>query len=316
MPETTTKQRTSDLTSQLPVDRLKQEAQGFAGALTHRGIAKASESVGSVTDRLNDYASGNGAPKMAEKMAEGDSPVTAGLKATVSKAKDTVKEKLGGIGGGGGDKIKVTNIVESVDVPVSREVAYQQWTLFEDFPDFMKKVENVEQEEDEKVRWRAQIFWSHRTWESTIVDQAPHERIVWRSDGEKGHVDGAVTFHELAPDLTRIQLVLEYHPKGLFERTGNLWRAQGRRARLELKHFARHVASQAILHQDEIEGWRGEIRDGHVVEGDADQGDLDQDSDEKGRQEDRSSRDGDGGRSGQRRRGRSKKTSASSKSKG
>ncbi len=73
----------------------------------------------------------------------------------------------------------------------------------------------------------------------------PDDRIIWRSKGQKGHVDGAVTFHELAPNLTRILLVLEYHPQGLFERTGNLWRAQGRRARLELKHFRRHMMTQA-----------------------------------------------------------------------
>ena len=61
------------------------------------------------------------------------------------------------------------------------------------------------------------------------LGQVPDEHIVWRSTGPKGHVDGAVSFHELPPDLTRVLLVLEYHPAGLFERTGNLWLAQGRR---------------------------------------------------------------------------------------
>jgi len=75
-----------------------------------------------------------------------------------------------------------------------------------------------------------------------------------------------VTFHELGPNLTRILLVLEYHPQGMFERTGNLWRAQGRRTRLELKHFRRHMMTQGVLHPDEIEGWRGTIHDGEVVE--------------------------------------------------
>jgi hypothetical protein len=60
-------------------------------------------------------------------------------------------------------------------------------------------------------------------------------------------------------------VVLEYWPKGLFERTGNLRRAQGRRARLELKHFRRHAMTDVILWQEEIEGWRGEIRDSEVV---------------------------------------------------
>jgi hypothetical protein len=129
----------------------------------------------------------------------------------------------------------------------------------------MKKVESVEQASDEKLNWKAKIVWSHRTWEATIVDQIPDQQIVWRSKGAKGHVDGSVTFHELAPNLTRILLVMEYYPQGLFERTGNIWRAQGRRSRLELKHYRRHVMNNVILQPDEVEGWRGEIHDSQVV---------------------------------------------------
>jgi len=222
--------------------------------------------VQALTGRLNDVADGKSLGGMAA--SAGASAVKGKVKDAVTsipgKVTDAVKGKLGG--GGGGDKLKVTNILESVDVPVSREVAYAQWTQFEDFPDFTKKVENVSQEEDEKVRWKAQIFWSHRSWDAHIIDQVPNERIVWKSEGEKGHVDGAITFHELTPDLTRVLMCLEYHPQGFFERTGNIWRAQGRRARLELKHYARHVATQTLIHQDELDGWKGEIHDGEVTD--------------------------------------------------
>lgn len=70
-----------------------------------------------------------------------------------------------------------------------------------------------------------------------------------------------ITFHALGDNLTRILLVMEYYPSGLFEKTGNLWRAQGRRARLDLKHFARFITLKA----EAEDGWRGEIRDGEVV---------------------------------------------------
>ncbi|MEV3922359.1 SRPBCC family protein [Actinomadura coerulea] len=188
-------------------------------------------------------------------------------KGIFGKLKDVLPGgKKGGKGGkGGGKKVKVTNIVEHVDIGAPSRLVYDQWTQFQDYPSFMKKVVSVDQADDTKLNWKAKIFWSARTWESTIVEQVPDEHIVWRSKGPKGHVDGTVSFHELSPNLTRVLVVLEYHPQGLMERTGNLWRAQGRRARLELKHFRRYVMTNSLTRADEIEGWRGEIRDSEVV---------------------------------------------------
>jgi uncharacterized membrane protein len=188
-------------------------------------------------------------------------------KGLFGKLKDVLPggDKKGKGGKGGGKKVKVTNIVEHIDIGAPRRLVYDQWTQFQDYPAFMKKVVSVDQADETKLNWKAKIFWSARTWESTIVEQVPDEHIVWRSKGPKGHVDGTVSFHELAPNLTRVLVVLEYHPQGFMERTGNLWRAQGRRARLELKHFRRYVMTNSLTRADEIEGWRGEIRDSEVV---------------------------------------------------
>jgi uncharacterized membrane protein len=255
-----------------PTSRLKAEARGLAGAVTERAVTSVRNRVESAVGDLAEYASGQGNPGLkaaasgVKGLAEGKSPARSMLGAGMAFAKEKVSGLLGGgKGGGGGKKLKVTNIVESIEVGVPVRIAYNQWTQFADFPSFMKKVENVDQSDETTANWKAQVFWSHRSWESTITDQRPDERIIWRSKGAKGHVDGAITFHELAPRLTKVVVVLEYHPQGLFEHTGNMWRAQGRRVRLELKHFQRHVMSTTLLNADEVEGWRGVIEDGEVV---------------------------------------------------
>nr|WP_230990258.1 SRPBCC family protein [Rhodococcus oxybenzonivorans] len=260
---------------------LQDAVQKLVGTVADKALSSVSGKVANASGRLTDYAEGGGGSLLgavtgSQKLAEGKTPGKSAVSAGWEGAKQMVKDKAsdvkeavtggGGKGGGKGKKLKLTNIVETLDVGVPVQLAYNQWTQFADFPSFMKKVERVEQESDEKLEWKAQVFLSHRTWESSIIEQVPDERIVWRSKGAKGFVDGAVTFHEVTPDLTRIILVLEYHPKGFFEKTGNLWRAPGRRARLELKHFGRHVMTQSVLHPDEVQGWRGEIRDGEVVE--------------------------------------------------
>jgi uncharacterized membrane protein len=257
----------------LPIDQLKTAGRDFLQALMVQALNRTSGKIQNLTQQVNDATEGGGAgTKMAaagaKKLAQGDSPLKAGLSAGMSGAKEKVKGAMGsGDGQSGGDKDnpKVTTIIEEFDVGLPRRVAYDQWTRFGDYPDFTSKVESVEQESDEKINWQAKIFLSHRNWESTITEQIPDERIVWKSEGKQGYVDGAVTFHELTPNLTRVLLVAEYHPDGFLEKTANLWRAQGRRLRLEFKHIKRHMMTRTVLEQDDIQGWRGEIRDGQVV---------------------------------------------------
>ncbi|MGV9336777.1 SRPBCC family protein [Nocardia sp. NPDC003726] len=265
-----------------PTGLLQQSVQNLAGTLAERAVSGLSNQVSKTAGRLNEYAEGSGGGNLltaltgVQKLSEGGSPLQAAMSMGKSKLGHTlrdqfenVKESLtGGKGKGGGKKIKLTNIVEHIDVGVPVDLAYDQWTQFADFPKFTKKLEQVEQVADEKLSWTGKVFWSRRTWESTILEQVPFERIIWRSKGHKGYIDGAVTFHEIAPEYTRILVVLEYHPQGVFEKTANIWRAAGRRCRLELKHFQRHVMTESVLHRDDIVGWHGEIHESKVVKDD------------------------------------------------
>ncbi|WP_433784928.1 SRPBCC family protein [Actinomycetospora sp. CA-101289] len=278
----------SSLTDMLPVDRLKQAAQTLLKAATDKAVNAALDQVEGLTSRLTDVAENGGVGLSAAlggvgSMAEGGSGIGGALKGGFSAVKDKVTGALGmggddgdgdgdaeGSGGGGSSssgrgKFKFMNIYEVQDVGVPLRVAYDQWTQMADFPSFMKKVETVNQESDEKVVWTAKVFWSRRSWTTTIREQVPDSHILWVSSGAKGSADGIVTFSELAPNLTRIVLIMEYYPQGFMEKTGNLWRAVGRRARLEFKHFCRHVMMDTLINREELEGWRGEIRDSEVV---------------------------------------------------
>ncbi|MGW7531092.1 SRPBCC family protein [Amycolatopsis sp. NPDC054798] len=254
-----------ELASRNPAtEQLLHAGEAYAQAKAEQVMSSAGTKLGEASRRLAD-AGGSGSLKglfsAGEKIAEGKSPVKALVGAGGKALKNSVSGLFGKRGGGSGGK-KVINIVEDIDVGVPVREAYDQWTEFQKFSSFTKGVVSAEQTDDTTSQWRFKIFWSNRSMKATVTEQVPDERIVWSTDGAKGTIKGAVTFHELAPNLTKILLVIEYYPAGLFEKTGNIWRAQGRRARLDLKHFRRFVT---MAGQASGDGWRGEIRDGEVV---------------------------------------------------
>ncbi|GGO95327.1 SRPBCC family protein [Wenjunlia tyrosinilytica] len=260
----------ADITKNPAVDRLKQEAASFAAAQAERLLVATGRKLGETTAKLNDVAEGNspGLAKMAleggRKLADGKGPVRSAVEVGAGNLKDKVTQAFKSLGGkrkGGGGGSKFVTIVEDIRVGVPVREAYNQWTQFQEFSTFAKGVQGVETSDDTSSNWRMKIFWSNRSWKANTTEQIPDERIAWTSEGAKGTSKGVVTFHPLGDNLTEVLLVIQYYPKGLFEKTGNIWRAQGRRARLDLKHFRRFV----MMRGEATGGWRGEIRDGEVV---------------------------------------------------
>jgi uncharacterized membrane protein len=243
-------------------------AKGYAVARGQDAAKKVGDKLSGVTGSLNDTAEGGGfkataAGEAVRRAVSGESPVKAALGGIGSGIKGLFGRKKSG---GSGNK-KFMNIIEDITVGVPVNVAYDQWTQFQEFASFMKGVESVDQTDELNSNWRVKVAKSRRNFKATVTEQIPDRKIAWTTEGAKGTVKGVVTFHPLADDLTQILLVMEYYPQGLFEKTGNIWRAQGRRTRLDLKHFRRF-----IMQRGEATGsWRGEIRDGEVVRGPEDE---------------------------------------------
>ncbi|MFJ7077000.1 SRPBCC family protein [Streptomyces sp. NPDC098781] len=268
----TAKQPLSGLAGSEAADRFKAELQEYLAAQATRLLTGAGRKLGETTVKLNDIAEGR-SPGFAQlaldggrKLAEGKGPLRSALELGATRAKDNVVNAFKSLGGGGkrkkgGAGNKPTVIIEHIDVGVPLRTAYDQWTQYQDFSTFAKGVKSANRADDTTSDWQMKVFWSNRSWKAHTTEQVPDEKISWTSEGGKGTTKGVVSFHEIGDNLTRVLLVIEYYPKGLFEKTGNIWRAQGRRARLDLKNYVRFIT----LKGEAEDGWRGEIRDGEVV---------------------------------------------------
>ena len=77
----------------------------------------------------------------------------------------------------------MTTIEKSIELDVPVTVAYNQWTQFEEFPQFMEGVEEVRQLDDKRLHWKATILGVTREWDAEIVDQEPNQQVAWRAVG-------------------------------------------------------------------------------------------------------------------------------------
>jgi uncharacterized membrane protein len=145
-------------------------------------------------------------------------------------------------------------VEESIEVRQPVRTVYNQWTQFEDFPQFMEGVERVEQLSDTRLRWVAEIAGTRREWDAEIVDQKPDQRIAWRSISGADNA-GVVTFRPTSEDSTEVTLTLDFDPEGVVEKAGEKLGFVHKRAEGDLKRFKEFIESRGI----ETGAWRGEV---------------------------------------------------------
>jgi carbon monoxide dehydrogenase subunit G len=140
----------------------------------------------------------------------------------------------------------------TVDVPIS--TAYNQWTQFEEFPQFMGGVQSVEQLDDRRLRWVAEIAGVRREWYAEIIEQRPDEKIAWAAT-EGATNAGAVYFIAEGPGRTRVTLELEYAPEGLVEKVGDALNIIERQAQSDVERFKEFIEGRGA----ESGSWRGQV---------------------------------------------------------
>ncbi|GAA1620346.1 hypothetical protein GCM10009733_015980 [Nonomuraea maheshkhaliensis] len=152
----------------------------------------------------------------------------------------------------------MSTIEHSEDVNVPVRAAYNQWTQFEGFPEFMEGVESVKQIGDTRTAWVAEIAGVRREFEAEITEQHPDERVAWRST-DKPHHAGVVTFHRLDDSTTRVTLQMEYDPDGFIETAGDWLQLVRMRVVGDVKRFKTFIESRG----GESGGWRGDVPSPH-----------------------------------------------------
>ena len=145
-------------------------------------------------------------------------------------------------------------IEESIEIEVPVSTAYNQWTQFESFPQFMDGVERVDQKDDTRLHWVADIGGERREWDAEITEQHPDHRVAWKALEQEGP-NGVVTFHKLHDSRTKVSVQMEYEPEGMKESMGSMVGIDSRRVKGDLESFKEFIESRG----SETGAWRGEI---------------------------------------------------------
>ncbi len=148
-----------------------------------------------------------------------------------------------------------TTIEQSIDLDVPVRTAYDQWTRFEEFPQFMKGVEEIRQIDDRHLHWVADFGGSRHEWDAEIVEQSPEERVAWRNTDGKDNA-GVVTFHKLSDTSSRVMVQIDFVPEGIKEKVGAAINAPDRQVKGDLERFKELVEAKGGPDEG---GWRGEV---------------------------------------------------------
>lgn len=149
----------------------------------------------------------------------------------------------------------MTQVIKAIDVDVPVSVAYNQWTQFESFPQFLDFVESITQIDDTHTHWKVKIAGVEREFDAEITEQHPDERVAWNSiSGEENHA-GVVTFHKLSDSAARVTVQLDWSAEGFAEKVGSVFGVDDHVIKKDLEKFKEFIENPANQHG----GWRGNV---------------------------------------------------------
>lgn len=151
----------------------------------------------------------------------------------------------------------MATVQESIDVNVPLSQAYNQWTQFEDFPQFMSGVDAVQQLDDTTVHFQTSIGGVKREYDARITSQEPDRQVSWESLDSPRNA-GTVRFAELGPAETRVDVELSWEPDTATEKIGAAVGLDSRQVGADLQRFKKFIENRDF----ETGSWRERVNSG------------------------------------------------------
>lgn len=148
----------------------------------------------------------------------------------------------------------MASVMQSIDVHVPVRTAYDQWTQFASFPQFMEGVKEVRQRDDTHLHWVADVAGKTEEWDAEITEQTPDQRVAWKSTTGAANA-GVVTFHRLDASQTKVTLQMDWQPQGVTEAAGAALGFDDRQIKGDLERFKAFIESRG----DATGAWRGTV---------------------------------------------------------
>ena len=100
---------------------------------------------------------------------------------------------------------------ESVEVQAPLQDVFTYWSNFENFPKFMKNIEDVRMTGQDTSHWRVKgPLGKSVEFDAKTTEMDPSRSIGWNTVDGDVMTSGEVRFEELLPDRTRVEVTMNY----------------------------------------------------------------------------------------------------------
>lgn len=134
---------------------------------------------------------------------------------------------------------------ESIEVRASMQDVFQYWSNFENFPNLMQNVEEVEMTDEDTSHWKVKGPLDKSVeFDAKTTEMDPSRGIGWNTVDGEVMTSGEARFEEAGPDRTRIELTMNYaDPPGgkVGEAVASILSDPEKSTREDLENFARIV---------------------------------------------------------------------------